>query len=183
MRTKLHRKVCERIKESKWGTSCKYMWITVIGDGSIHLGRNITFECLLSHAVFCEVLNDVIDDVFQIKCLFNGEMFHSAFKKNIHWKCCVIGSESLDIDYCQAASSGMKKFFVRFYHQTSFWSAWNISYKNNCAHLKMKDKFHSATQFGYDLWKSILQGAWFFSSRRYTKIFWALKLPLCGLVV
>ena len=26
-RRKLHKKVFERIKESKWGTSCKYMWI------------------------------------------------------------------------------------------------------------------------------------------------------------
>ena len=24
---KLHKKVFERIKESKWGTSCKFMWI------------------------------------------------------------------------------------------------------------------------------------------------------------
>ena len=26
-RRKLHKKVFERIKESKWGTSCKYLWI------------------------------------------------------------------------------------------------------------------------------------------------------------
>ena len=49
----------------------------------MHSGRNITYECCISQSVFYEVLNGVPDDVFKIKCLFNGEiMFHSAFKKD-----------------------------------------------------------------------------------------------------
>ena len=41
----------------------------------MHLGRNITYECLLSQSVsqsvFHEVLNAVSDDVFKRKCLLN----------------------------------------------------------------------------------------------------------------
>ena len=49
----------------------------------MHSGRNITYECT-SQSVLYEVLNAVSDDVFERKCLFNGEiMFHSAFKKDI----------------------------------------------------------------------------------------------------
>ena len=49
----------------------------------MHSGRNMTYECCASQSVLYEVLNAVPDDVFKMKCLFNGEiMFHSAFKKN-----------------------------------------------------------------------------------------------------
>ena len=49
----------------------------------MHSGRNITYECCVSHSVLYEVLNAVPDDVFKIKCLVNGDiMFHSAFKKD-----------------------------------------------------------------------------------------------------
>ena len=37
--------------------------------------------CWVSQSVFYEVLNDVSDDVFKTKCLFNGEIIlHSIFK-------------------------------------------------------------------------------------------------------
>ena len=48
----------------------------------MYLGRNITYVCCVSQSVLYEVLNAVPDDVFKRKCLFNGEMFHSAFKKD-----------------------------------------------------------------------------------------------------
>ena len=48
----------------------------------MHLGRNITYECCIIQSVLYEVLNAVPDDVFKRKFLFNGEMFHSAFKKD-----------------------------------------------------------------------------------------------------
>ena len=49
----------------------------------MHSGRNITYECCVSQSVLYEVLNAVSDDVFEIKCLFNGEiMFYSAFEKD-----------------------------------------------------------------------------------------------------
>ena len=49
----------------------------------MHLGRNITYECLLNQSVFYQVLNAASDDVFKRKCLMNGEiMFHSEFKKD-----------------------------------------------------------------------------------------------------
>ena len=111
-RRKLHSKVFERIKESKWGISCKYMWIKdpwntselertlfsvqsatnniqikiihrVVGDGCIWEGLSLINACWVSQSVFYEVLNAVGDDVFQRKCLFNGEiMLHSAFNKD-----------------------------------------------------------------------------------------------------
>ena len=106
--------------------------------------------CWVSQSVFYEVLNAVNDDVFKKKCLFNGKIiFHSAFKKDTekvvlfrYWKWKA---------WCKLlSSSGLKKFCVRFYHQASSWGAWwNISYKSNCAHLKMKNSSHSATQFGW----------------------------------
>ena len=49
----------------------------------MNLGRNITYECCVSQSVLYEGLNNVPDDEFKRKCLFNGEiMFHSAFKKD-----------------------------------------------------------------------------------------------------
>ena len=49
----------------------------------MHSGRNINYECCVSHSVLSEVLNAVSDDVFKRKCLFNGEiMFYLAFKKD-----------------------------------------------------------------------------------------------------
>ena len=49
----------------------------------MHSGRNITNDCCVSQSVLYEVLNPVSDDVFKIKCLFNGEiMIYSAFKKD-----------------------------------------------------------------------------------------------------
>ena len=98
----------------------------------------------VSQSMFYEVLkNGVSDDVFKRKCLLNGEiMFHSAFIKEF-WRI-FIRSERLDTNYCQ--SQGWKNFVC--ISITKHWEAWNISFENNCAHLKMKDSFHSATQFG-----------------------------------
>ena len=48
----------------------------------MHSGRKVTYECCVSQSVLYEVLNAVSDDVFKRKCLFNGEMFYSAFKKD-----------------------------------------------------------------------------------------------------
>ena len=56
-------KVFERIKQSKWGTSYKSMRIKHPQSQSygtwMHLGRNITHECLLKQSVFYQVLNAV----------------------------------------------------------------------------------------------------------------------------
>ena len=84
--------------------------------------------------------------------------------------------------YRLLSSSGLKKNCVCFHHQASFWSLWNISYENNCAHLKMKANFISATQYHKvhvfsPWWMLVLK-----VSRRNTNFFWSFKLPLCGLV-
>ena len=55
----------------------------VVGDGSIWEGISLINVCWVSQSVFYEVLNVVSDDVFNRKCLFNGEiMFHLEFKKD-----------------------------------------------------------------------------------------------------
>ena len=36
MRRKLHRKVIKKIKESEWGTSCKYLWVKLSWN-TIHI--------------------------------------------------------------------------------------------------------------------------------------------------
>ena len=93
---KLHKKVFKRVKESKWGTSCKYRWIKgpwnasefartlclfestnnikikithkVVGNGCKEY-ISLMNACLVIQSVFYQVLTAVIGDVFRRKCL------------------------------------------------------------------------------------------------------------------
>ena len=97
--------------------------------------------CWVSQSVFYEVLNAVNDDVFKRKCLFNEEiMFHSAFKKNT-LKVVLLEVKGLISTIVKFRA---EQFCVHSDHQIYFWRAWNISYENKCAYLKMKEPFHSA---------------------------------------
>ena len=80
----------------------------------MHSGRNIAYECCVSRSVLYEVLNDV----FERKCLFNREiMFYLAFKKDTEKVVIKLEVKGL-IKIIEKFRA--EKLCVLFYHQTSF---------------------------------------------------------------
>ena len=92
------RKVFEKIKEPKWGTSYKSIWIKhpwntihipyIIADSGkwsygkwMHLGRNITHEFLLSQLLGVLSSFKCTPMMICLKKMFNGELIGMSFKK------------------------------------------------------------------------------------------------------
>ena len=158
----------------------------VIENGCVWERLTRIDACWVSQSVFYEVLNTVSNDAFlKEDVIGNGEiMFHSAFKKGC-WKGFFIRSERIDTSYCQVQD--WKKCF---YHQTCFSGSWNFNNKNNCAHVRL-------ISFSYTIWfmifekkyhKGQVSSPWCMHTPQTSewgiqKIFSALKLFLCGLVV
>ena len=91
------------------------------------------------------------------------------------------------------SSSGLRKFCICFYHQTSFLGTWNFNSENNCAQGRLISSI-------YTIWFMIsekkkqkkkqvqVSSPWCMytpqkSQRGIQNFFSALKLLLCGLVV
>ena len=109
-------------------------------------------------------------------------MFHSAFEKDTE-KVVLLEVKAW---YKLLSGSGLKKFCVRSYHQTSFWGAWNIDYENNCDHLKMKGSFPDFIQLHnlvHDFWKKLSQCACFLTVMHACTRSLNEAYRKCGLVV
>ena len=101
-RKQLHSKVFERIKESKWGTFCKFMWIW-------DLGRNITQWMLAESVSQCSAKFYMQSVMVFSNNLFNGEItFH--LKRILIVRLCYYKWKTW---YKLLSSSGVKEFYTR----------------------------------------------------------------------
>ena len=103
-----------------------------------------------------------------------------SIKKGYWWKDCLIGSERLDIDYCQVQD--WKKIVYVSITKHPFEGDEISVTKTIALPWKWKANFISATQYHKvhvfsPCWMLVLK-----VSRRNTNFFWSFKLPLCGLV-
>ena len=87
-------------------------------------------------------------------------MFHSSFKKG-YWKGCVIRSERLDIDHCQV--QGWKIFVYISITEHPFEGHEISVAKTIVLTWKWKTNFIQLHNLVHDFWKTISQGARFFT--------------------
>ena len=141
----------------------------------MHLGRNVTYEGLLSQSVFYQVLNVVNDRMFKRKCLL--EKWYLILKG--HWKYDVITSERLDIklraektlctflSYTKHPSewyeiSCMNTVVYQYYKKT-YWKCLFLRRKMNCHVLRI-----AKAHFNYPRFDIIRCRFRYYGARKYT---------------